>query len=70
MALPADVAQLVEHITRNDGVRGSNPRVGSPDLQGVSLCGHGVIVGVGGYQGATRVKCSVRLAESDLGTER
>src|SRR4051794_34220220 len=26
--LPADVAQLVEHITRNDGVRGSNPRVG------------------------------------------
>ena len=25
---PADVAQLVEHITRNDGVRGSSPRVG------------------------------------------
>ena len=25
----ADVAQLVEHITRNDGVRGSSPRVGS-----------------------------------------
>ena len=24
----ADVAQLVEHITRNDGVRGSSPRVG------------------------------------------
>src|SRR6201987_154378 len=24
----ADVAQLVEHITRKDGVRGSNPRVG------------------------------------------
>ena len=26
---PADVAQLVEHFTRNEGVRGSNPRVGS-----------------------------------------
>ena len=25
----ADVAQLAEHITRNDGVRGSIPRVGS-----------------------------------------
>src|SRR4051812_10739716 len=25
----ADVAQLVEHFTRNEGVRGSNPRVGS-----------------------------------------
>ena len=29
----ADVAQLVEHITRNDGVRGSNPRVGFQGLQ-------------------------------------
>src|SRR4051794_973034 len=28
----ADVAQLVEHFTRNEGVRGSNPRVGFPDL--------------------------------------
>src|SRR3954470_3264341 len=28
---PADVAQLVEHFTRNEGVRGSNPRVGSSD---------------------------------------
>ena len=26
---PADVAQLVEHFTRNEGVRGSSPRVGS-----------------------------------------
>ena len=25
---PADVAQLVEHFTRNEGVRGSSPRVG------------------------------------------
>ncbi len=25
----ADVAQLVEHFARNEGVRGSNPRVGS-----------------------------------------
>ena len=24
----ADVAQLVEHFTRNEGVRGSSPRVG------------------------------------------
>src|SRR5205823_9961325 len=30
---PADVAQLLEHFTRNGGVRGSNPRVGSFDLQ-------------------------------------
>jgi hypothetical protein len=28
LAVPADVAQLVEHFTRNEGVRGSNPRVG------------------------------------------
>src|SRR3954454_17608917 len=27
-AICADVAQLVEHFTRNEGVRGSNPRVG------------------------------------------
>ena len=31
----ADVAQLVEHFTRNEGVRGSNPRVGSPRRSGV-----------------------------------
>jgi hypothetical protein len=29
MASRADVAQLVEHFTRNEGVRGSSPRVGS-----------------------------------------
>src|ERR671933_161863 len=29
---PADVAQLVEHFTRNEGVRGSSPRVGSIPL--------------------------------------
>ena len=34
--LPADVAQLVEHFTRNEGVRGSNPRVGSFDFRGTS----------------------------------
>jgi hypothetical protein len=28
LASPADVAQLVEHFTRNEGVRGSSPRVG------------------------------------------
>jgi hypothetical protein len=38
MGAPADVAQLVEHFTRNEGVRGSNPRVGFPDLQHF-LCG-------------------------------
>jgi hypothetical protein len=27
---PADVAQLVEHFTRNEGVPGSSPGVGSP----------------------------------------
>lgn len=30
LAVPADVAQLVEHFTRNEGVSGSNPLVGSP----------------------------------------
>jgi hypothetical protein len=30
----ADVAQLVEHFTRNEGVPGSSPGVGSVDLQG------------------------------------
>jgi len=29
LLVAADVAQLVEHFTRNEGVRGSNPRVGS-----------------------------------------
>src|ERR1700751_5780992 len=28
----ADVAQLVEHFTRNEGVRGSSPRVGFPGV--------------------------------------
>jgi hypothetical protein len=32
----ADVAQLVEHFTRNEGVPGSSPGVGSRDLQGKS----------------------------------
>ena len=31
-AAPAAVAQLVEHVTRNDGVSGSNPLGGSPPL--------------------------------------
>src|SRR5437660_7807091 len=34
----ADVAQLVEHITRNDGVRGSNPRVGFSSSSYASAC--------------------------------
>ena len=29
----ADVAQLVEHFTRNEGVRGSSPRVGFTIIQ-------------------------------------
>ena len=32
LAVPADVAQLVEHFTRNEGVRGSNPRVGFSEI--------------------------------------
>jgi hypothetical protein len=32
---PADVAQLVEHFTRNEGVPGSNPGVGFPFQSGV-----------------------------------
>jgi hypothetical protein len=31
----ADVAQLVEHFTRNEGVRGSNPRVGFAPASGL-----------------------------------
>ena len=34
----ADVAQLVEHFTRNEGVPGSNPGVGFPFQSGQS-CG-------------------------------
>ena len=30
LASPADVAQLVEHFTRNEGVPGSSPGVGFP----------------------------------------
>jgi hypothetical protein len=33
---PADVAQLVEHFTRNEGVPGSSPGVGFLDLQAFS----------------------------------
>ena len=36
-ALPADVAQLVEHFTRNEGVAGSSPAVGS---QGIAAIGN------------------------------
>jgi hypothetical protein len=50
----ADVAQLVEHFTRNEGVRGSNPRVGFPlratqthrdPLARASDCECGTVVG-------------------------
>ena len=43
----ADVAQLVEHFTRNEGVRGSSPRVGFMEttaVAGISIC----FIGVGG----------------------
>ena len=36
----ADVAQLVEHFTRNEGVRGSNPRVGFGVIAGVLRAGN------------------------------
>ena len=32
----ADVAQLVEHFTRNEGVPGSSPGVGSSEFAGIS----------------------------------
>src|SRR5438270_8373679 len=35
----ADVAQLVEHFTRNEGVRGSNPRVGFEPIPPVRRIG-------------------------------
>lgn len=35
---PAGVAQLVEHIIRNDGVPGSSPGVGSRGGIGEPLC--------------------------------
>jgi hypothetical protein len=41
----ADVAQLVEHFTRNEGVRGSSPRVGSgksPLIRGFLLSRRGL----------------------------
>src|SRR4051794_24955801 len=34
---PADVAQLVEHFTRNEGVPGSSPGVGLKRLLGAAL---------------------------------
>src|SRR4029450_13946663 len=34
-------AQLVEHFTRNEGVRGSNPRVGFSGGAGLRVTGHG-----------------------------
>jgi hypothetical protein len=37
MTAVADVAQLVEHFTRNEGVPGSSPGVGSHHLQGKRL---------------------------------
>jgi hypothetical protein len=33
----ADVAQLVEHFTRNEGVPGSSPGVGSGFIEGCSI---------------------------------
>ena len=40
LRVPADVAQLVEHITRNDGVRGSSPRVGFPGFSPAVTLGY------------------------------
>jgi hypothetical protein len=37
MGLPADVAQLVEHFTRNEGVPGSSPGVGSVNHAGFGV---------------------------------
>src|SRR5438132_10358813 len=53
LASRADVAQLVEHFTRNEGVRGSNPRVGSVGLQRfLRRCGRSRRLVAGGvYEG-------------------
>src|SRR5438093_8505606 len=62
----ADVAQLVEHITRNDGVRGSNPRVGSPNLQGLlrrEAGSYGRSSPGGVYQGSTITRGATGLAD-------
>ena len=53
----ADVAQLVEHFTRNEGVRGSNPRVGS----GVHVDSGAFAADLGPCE---VVRCSVPLAAS------
>ena len=45
---PADVAQLAEHFTRNEGVGGSSPPVGFPVAEPKSAHGAGRILGARG----------------------
>ena len=61
----ADVAQLVEHFTRNEGVRGSNPRVGSlkAPLSGVFVCRLADALAAGSHLGHTRVVLRACLAD-------
>jgi hypothetical protein len=40
-------------ITRNEGVPGSSPGVGSPDLQGFCVAGGTLVKGSGVYQRST-----------------
>ena len=37
MKLIAEIAQLVEHFTRNEGVMGSSPTIGSNTMIGVNV---------------------------------
>ena len=65
---PADVAQLVEHFTRNEGVRGSNPRVGFqeiPQMRAFSMpaAGHRLLRNYSG-SGITSVAAANRPSTS------
>jgi hypothetical protein len=63
----ADVAQLVEHFTRNEGVPGSSPGVGSLGFQAFLTSPSGSsrqVVGRRVYQGAA---CGLRRAVDRLG---
>src|SRR6476620_9012640 len=71
LSQPADVAQLVEHFTRNEGVRGSNPRVGSLErpAQRAFLASAGGCAPAPGSRRALAVAVPVRV-EQGLRRER
>jgi nucleotide-binding universal stress UspA family protein len=45
IVVPADVAQLVEHFTRNEGVPGSSPGVGSREAHVLHVVERDVLAG-------------------------